>query len=143
MEQIEHFEPFFDYDKCEKFLPLEHGEIAYCHSVYDGDSVRLCWRSKGKNVKGICRIMGIDTPEIRGSSDYEKELGIEAKNRLSEVVTGKFVIIKNPGFEKYGRILADLETSEIKSIKNFMLSDPMIARPYDGGKRRSWRRILN
>jgi len=128
----------FDYDKCSQFLPLQHGEMAFCSSVYDGDTIRLCWKSKGKNVRSLCRIDGIDTPELKGSSDYEKELAIKARDRLSQVVSGKFVTIINPGLEKFGRILADIETNEIESIKDFMLSDTTIARPYNGGTKTKW-----
>ena len=31
--------PAPEYDKCKQFMPLQHGEIAYCSSVYDGDTI--------------------------------------------------------------------------------------------------------
>jgi len=140
--ELEPIEPIkskkFDYDKCVQFLPLQDGEIAFCTSVYDGDTIRLCWTTKGIDVKSLCRIDGIDTPEIRGSSPFEKELAFKAKDRLDKIVTGKFVTIKNPGTEKFGRILADIKTDEIESVKEYMLSDPTTAKPYDGGKKAKW-----
>ena len=128
----------FDYDKCVQFLPLQDGEVAFCTSVYDGDTIRLCWTTKGIDVKSLCRIDGIDTPELRGSSQSEKELALKAKERLDRVVTGKFVTIKNPGTEKFGRILADIQTNDIESIREYMLADPTLAKPYDGGKKAKW-----
>ena len=126
------------YDECQKFIPLQHGEKAYCSSVYDGDTIRICWCDKGINVKSLCRIDGIDTPEIRGSSVFEKDLALQAKKRLSDVVAGKVVTILNPGVEKYGRILCDIETNEIQSIKDYMLLDSSICKPYLGGKKENW-----
>ena len=130
--------PILEYDKCKQFMPLQHGEIAYCSSVYDGDTIRLCWTDNNNNVRSLCRINGIDTPEIRGSSSFEKELGLKAKERLDKVVTGKWVKIINPGVEKYGRILSDIQTDDISSIKDYMLADPSLAKPYFGGKKQSW-----
>ena len=63
---------------------------------------------------------------------------MKAKERLDKVVTGKWVKIINPGIEKYGRILSDIQTDDISSIKDYMLSDPSLARPYFGGKKESW-----
>jgi len=59
----------------------------YCYpveiiSVYDGDSctvnvdIGFGWRK----TKLKCRLYGIDTPEIRGSSAEEKELAYAVKN---------------------------------------------------------------
>ena len=119
-------------------MPLQHGDIAYCSSVYDGDTIRLCWTTNNHNVRSLCRINGIDTPEIRGSSSFEKELAFKAKGKLDKAVTGKWVKIINPGVEKYGRILSDIQTDDISSIKDYMLSDPSLAKPYFGGKKESW-----
>jgi len=122
--------PAPEYDKCKQFMPLQHGDIAYCSSVYDGDTIRLCWTTNNHNVRSLCRINGIDTPEIRGSSSFEKELAFKAKGKLDKAVTGKWVKIINPGVEKYGRILSDIQTDDISS--------PSLAKPYFGGKKESW-----
>ncbi len=127
-----------EYDECVQFIPLHDGEMAYCPSVYDGDTIRLTWKHKGEKVRGLCRIEGIDTPELRRSSSFEKELAIKSKEHIKKAVAGKFVTIKNPGTEKYGRILSDIQTNEIESLKQYMLSDPNIARPYEGGKKFDW-----
>ena len=57
----------------------------------------------------------------------EKALAERAKERLTDAVLGKFVTIRNPGVEKYGRVLSDLQTSEHESITNYMLADPDIS----------------
>lgn len=127
------------YEECEEYLPLRDGDVVYCPSVYDGDSFRICFIDhRGNKVKMMGRLSGVDTPELRGSSEKEKELALRAKQRLSDVVTGEFVTIRNPGKEKYGRSMSDLEVGDIKSVSDYMIADPEICRPYDGGKKTLW-----
>jgi len=129
-----------EYSECNAFIPLPEGSVVYVCKVYDGDSLTISFTHPitDEPVRIGCRINGIDTPEIRGSSTKEKELAYLAKERLSRVTSGKFVTIINPGIEKYGRVLCDLKTNEIESIKDHMLSDPNICKPYSGGTKESW-----
>lgn len=127
------------YEECEQYIPLRDGDVVYCPSVYDGDSARLTWIDHtGNKVRSLCRLNGIDTPEMRGSSENEKALALKAKKRLADAVSGCFVTIRNPGTEKYGRVLANLQTDEIESVRDYMLADPSICKPYCGGKKVSW-----
>lgn len=127
------------YSECKAFIPLRDGDKVFCTKVYDGDTVTLCWLDKnGEKVRIGCRINGIDTPELRGSSEEEKVLALKAKERLSKEVLNKFVIIRNEGLEKYGRVLADLETDDHKSIMEYMLEDSEICKPYTGGTKETW-----
>lgn len=128
------------YEECEQFLPLRDGDVVYCPSVYDGDSARLTWNdSSGNKVRSLLRLKGVDTPELRTSSEKEKALALRATERLESVVVGKFVTIRGPETEKYGRVLADLETDSVKSAMYYMLEDSEICVPYDGGKKKSWK----
>lgn len=127
------------YDECKKFVPLRDGDKVFCTKVYDGDTVTLCWLDNhGEKVRIGCRIYGIDTPELRGSSDDEKMLALRAKERLSKEVLNKFVTVRNEGVEKYGRVLADLSTDDHESIMEYMLEDSEICKPYSGGKKQKW-----
>ena len=51
-------------------------------SVYDGDTFRVNIDSLppivGKNI--AIRVNGVDTPEIRGKCQYEKDLALEARD---------------------------------------------------------------
>ena len=51
-------------------------------SVYDGDTFRVDINSLppivGKNIP--IRVNGVDTPEIRGKCQYEKDLALEARD---------------------------------------------------------------
>jgi micrococcal nuclease len=77
--------------------------------VYDGDSVTLdidlglgIW-SKGQK----CRLLGIDTPEIRGEERIE---GLKSKQRLCELILGKQVAVETyrDRTGKYGRWLVTI-----------------------------------
>ena len=128
-----------EYKECSNFLPLLDGDVVYCPSCYDGDTARVCFVDRvGNSVRILVRIAGINTPEVRTSSQKEKALALTAKNRLEDAVAGKFVTIRNPKTEKYGRCLSDLEVGDIKSVTDYMLADPEICVPYNGGKKVSW-----
>lgn len=128
-----------EYSECENFMPLLDGDVVFCPSVYDGDSFRLCWLDhSGRKVRIMGRLIGVDTPEMRGSSEYEKKLAVLAKERLGEVISGKFITIRNPQIEKYGRSMSDIEVGDIGSIKDYMLEASDICKPYDGGTKQKW-----
>jgi endonuclease YncB( thermonuclease family) len=76
---------------------------------------------------------GIDTPEIRGKSEAEKELAYFVRDALSEKIMGKIVELRNVANEKYGRILADVYLGEHHI--NGWLVDENFAVYYDGGKK--------
>lgn len=127
------------YEECGQFLPLSDGDVVFCPSVYDGDSFRICFiDQRGNKVRLMGRLTGVDTAEIRGSSEKEKALALRAKQRLGDVVAGEFITIRRPSTEKYGRSLSDIEVGDIKSVTEYMLADPEICRPYEGGKKSSW-----
>lgn len=126
------------YDNCEPFLPLKDGDRATVVKVYDGDSVTLGFVDRDKNVRVSCRLLGIDTPETRGSSEREKALAVKARDRLHSFVMGKVVTIRRPDKEKYGRVLADLETEGRESVADYMLEDREVCRPYQGGRKAGW-----
>lgn len=127
-----------EYSNCKTFLPLKEGSRAIVVKVYDGDTITLAFFHHGEPARISCRINGIDTPELRRSSDYEKALAYEAKNLLSNALLGKIVTIINPGKEKYGRVLCDLSTDDIPSICDYMIQYPRLCVPYDGGKKMTW-----
>jgi len=122
------------------FFPMVHESRAIVIRVYDGDTVTLGFfhHSEETPMRISCRIDGIDTPEMRGSSSYEKSLAIEARDYLYDALNGKIVTIMNPGKEKYGRVLCDLSTESIPSVSEYMLKESRFCKPYDGGAKASW-----
>jgi endonuclease YncB( thermonuclease family) len=79
------------------------------------------------------RLRGIDSPEIKSKSPVEKELALNSKMCLSNVILGQIVQLKNVSTEKYGRILADVYVDDV-SVNKWMLENKL-AVPYNGGKK--------
>jgi endonuclease YncB( thermonuclease family) len=127
------------------------GKVVYC---YDGDTVHIVLPQHNTMIRFICRLNGIDTPEIATKDNKEKEAGIKSRNYLFSLVTNKKIeneISKKDigelcgesnkliwvhcfDFDKYGRLLVDLyhNPNDIKSINTYMIENKF-AVPYDGG----------
>lgn len=101
--------------------------------VYDGDTVTLIIPLKGEFARFQCRLSGIDTCEMKSADPKNKETAICARNRLlqlsgchleaTKTVTRKqiqaalceqivVVWISCHEFDKYGRLLVDLYSSD-------------------------------
>ena len=109
-------------------------------SVYDGDTIKCVFPINEKMYKWNCRINGIDTPEIRTRSALEKEAGYKARDFLREKILNKIVTLHCHDFDKYGRLLVNVE------IDNEDISELMVklehAFKYDGGTKRDWDEYL-
>ena len=108
-------------------------------SVYDGDTITvmidLGLRIK---VRASCRMLGIDTPEIRGKTATEKKMALVARDRLREMVLGTEVTLHSIAKpDKYGRLLVRVWSDEHGYV-NGVLLDEGLARAYDGGTRQPW-----
>ena len=110
-------------------------------SVYDGDTIKVVFAVLGKLYKFNSRIQHVDTPEIRTRNKKEKEYGLKVRDKLREKILNKVVTIICDDFDKYGRLLIDIE------IDNELISDWLInndyAFRYDGGTKKSWSEHLN
>lgn len=111
--------------------PITYGKVI---KVYDGDTITIA--SKLPNIDNpiyrfSVRLSGIDSPEIKGKTNKEKELAIHARDALHQLIFGKIVFLKNIGTEKYGRILADVYLDDL-NINEWMLKNNY-AIEYDGG----------
>ena len=122
--------------------------------VYDGDTIHIVFPYFNKMYKWSCRLIGIDTPEIRTSDSDEKKYGIKVRDALREKIMDKVVKIKCGEFDKYGRLLGEIfdiscENSVIQcdesfeqSINNWMIQN-QYAFYYDGGTKRDWGAFLD
>ena len=106
-------------------------------SVYDGDTLTVDAKPwPGLTARTSVRVDGVDTPEIRGECQEEKDLALRARDFVRATV-GAEVRLTNIRLGKYaGRVVADVWVNEQK------LSDLLIAeslgRPYHGGHREGW-----
>lgn len=126
--------------------PGQPFEVAVFHGCYDGDTCTVSLSDLppvfGDHI--TVRLAGIDTPEIKGTCDEEKQLARQAQaltQRLMKEATR--IELREPKRDKYFRILARVvvedqarpgETIEVAQE----LVKAGLARPYDGGKKQRW-----
>jgi len=124
----------YTYNETVVFVPpITRGRVI---KVYDGDTVTIASKLPyytSPVYRFSIRLNGIDTPEIRGSNEDEKEVALLARAALYDKIFGKVIILKNCKTEKYGRILADVFLDKI-NINTWMLENRFAVK-YDGGKK--------
>lgn len=135
------------YDRTAKPFSLEgHRVHGLVESVYDGDTIRVIFPlpqlKDSEDYLWSCRIIGIDTPELRGVSEKEKEWGLRARDRVRELILDRQVTLDLGGFDKYGRLLSSVSIEGARgTLQDIgqLLIDENLARPYDGtGTRMNW-----
>jgi endonuclease YncB( thermonuclease family) len=107
--------------------------------VYDGDTFRVDIDSLppivGKNIP--IRLNGVDTPEIQGKCQYEKDLALKARdfvrNKLANANEIKLTKLQRG---KYFRIVADVMIDGV-SLEQELLQNKL-AYKYTGGKKSNW-----
>ncbi len=119
--------------------------------VYDGDTITIVFDVNGYFLKFKCRLIGIDTCEIRSKNKEIKRLAILAKNRLFNLITNDYIDDNKKDliryfdeniniiwvhcldFDKYGRLLVDCYYSaQDETSFSKILIDEKLAYPYDG-----------
>lgn len=111
--------------------PITSGQVI---KVYDGDTITIASKlpyDGSPLYRFSVRLNGIDAPEIKTKSEEEKKLAQKAKEKMSDLVLGKTVILKNVQTEKYGRILADVYVENIH-LNEYMIEQGLAVR-YNGG----------
>ena len=130
---------------CVGVFPLqaapEYGTVTVSKviSVYDGDTFRVDIDSLppivGKNIP--IRLNGVDTPEIRGKCQYEKDLAIKARDFVrNKLANAKEIKLTKLQRGKYFRVVADVMIDGV-SLEQELL-DNEFAYKYTGGKKSSW-----
>ena len=108
-------------------------------SVYDGDTCQVVLLHGSYGLKRFSlRIVGIDTPEMKGGTPETKAAAVVARDRLRALVLNKVVVLKLEGNDKYGRLLGDIvvpSSSLCAStvLVSTLMIDEGLANPYDGG----------
>tara|TARA_B100000524_G_scaffold30010_1_gene14913 strand:+ start:5873 stop:6370 length:498 start_codon:yes stop_codon:yes gene_type:complete len=104
--------------------------------VYDGDTITISAKVQGDPLgptyyKWSVRFRGIDTPEIKGKTQDEKQAAIIARDALSNKILNKKILLKDVKYDKYGRLLADVYLDKL-CLNKWML-DNKYGVAYDGG----------
>lgn len=134
------------YDETIPFVPpVKQGIVI---KVYDGDTITIATRlpimpiEEQPIYRFSVRLNGIDTPEIKGKDDDEKNCAKQARDFVSEKIMGKLVTLEDVQLEKYGRLLATVKTESDENL-NEMMVEKRFAVKYDGGTKVSpvsWQR---
>lgn len=124
----------FSFEGIETYARVDH--------IYDTDTLTIIFEWFNQMIKINVRLDGIDAPEkkskIKSESDACKK-GIELLNNL---INDKIVHVTLGKYDKYGRILAKINTlepieDEITCINEYLIKYNYV-RSYDGGKKLEW-----
>ena len=111
--------------------PVTYGKVI---KIYDGDTITIAAKlpyPKSPVYRIAVRLNGIDTPEIKGQTQKEKDLAKKIRDTLQTKLMNKIVQLKNTSSEKYGRLLADVYLDGV-CINTWMIEQGFAVR-YDGG----------
>ena len=110
--------------------PITKGKVV---KVYDGDTFTIVTKLYVNEpiYQFQVRINGIDTAEIKNTTNNIKKMALFAKDKLSNLILNKIVKLENILYDKYGRILADVYCDDIH-INKWMIENNL-ALSYDGG----------
>ena len=109
-------------------------------TVIDGDTIAVQARIwLGQAIETRVRLAGIDTPELRGACDAERDLAARARGLLAEHLSGGRVILTEIRYGTYaGRVVARVSTTDTPDIAGSLIAAGL-ARPYGGrGPRPDW-----
>ena len=132
--------------KTPKFSLEDGVYLAKCVKCYDADTIHVVIKYKDTYTRFCCRLLGIDTAEIRSKDPDEKIFAKGSRDYLRDLILDKLVVIKCGVFDKYGRLLIHLystncqEETELENIGlawedslNYQLVTQGHAYQYGGG----------
>lgn len=120
-------------------------EEAYVIKVYDGDTITVATAFYWEPLKAYrfsVRILGIDTPEKKTKNKDEKYVSEIAQKFVADKLLHKFVSLRDVSTDKYGRLLANVYSTDTGKSIGKELIDKKLAVEYDGGTKKppnNWR----
>jgi endonuclease YncB( thermonuclease family) len=137
-----------DYENTHEYL-MEHGTLqiplftlsglqldAKCVKCYDADTIHIVIHLNNKLQRFVCRLIGIDSAEIKSKNNNEKEAAIKARDYLKDMILNKIINVECGKFDKYGRLLITI-FYEDKNV-NEHLVEKRHAYKYDGKTKREF-----
>ncbi|CAA7614735.1 Nuclease (SNase domain protein) [Magnetospirillum sp. LM-5] len=108
-------------------------------TVKDGDTIAVrahIW--PGHYVEVAVRLAGIDTPEIRGKCDRERDLAQKARDSLAQWTASGRVLLTDVTYDKYGgRAVAKVGTDDGSDVASRLIQAGL-AYPYEGRTKQGW-----
>ena len=124
----------------ELLIAVEPTVIALVTDAYDGDTISVeaaVWPDL--TWEGNVRVLGVDTPEIRGDCESEKSRALMARDFVRDLLIDESVFLTGVEADKYGgRVLAHVWLENGGGNLAHLLVEHGHARAYDGGTREGW-----
>jgi len=137
-EDLENLESATDFKECMKNSVIL-GKVV---NVYDGDTVKIIMPLNDQFYRWNCRLIGVDTPELRTKCELEKQFGYTVRDKLREKILNQIVSVICDEFDKYGRLLVQIKCCDDEKTINQWLIDNKYAFAYDGGTKQQWSEYL-
>ena len=101
--------------------------------VIDGDTVELEFDLGFRmSFRAICRLYGINAPEIRGASKTEGNIAKDFLCARMELFGWNVIAKVYKDLDKYGRWLVELSSEVTDKTVNQSMIDAGVAKPWDG-----------
>lgn len=111
---------------------------ATVQKVVDGDTFEATFFVfHGVQIKAKIRILGIDTPEIRGKCEKEKRMAQQARELARKLLKDQALLVDVSPDKYSGRYDARVLAADGKDVGQQMIASGL-ARKYNGGKRAGW-----
>ena len=108
-------------------------------NAYDGDTLSVkadIWPDLTHS--GNVRVRGVDTPEIRGQCEQERELAIAARDYVRYLLVDQSITLTELENDLYGgRVLAKVHLSTGENLADLLI-EKGYGRAYDGAGRENW-----
>ena len=107
--------------------------------VIDGDTLRVRARIwLGQEVEINVRLADVDTPELRGRCEAERDMAVRARGLVTASIDGKPVSLSAIRYGKFaGRIVARVQTAAGENLSEALIGAGL-GRAYAGRERHQW-----
>ena len=119
-------------------LALSIQVSAHVVEVVDGDTIKVeasVW--PGLIWQGSVRVRGVDTPETRGRCQEERDMALDARDFVRELVGEKVILLEVEKGKYAGRVVVSVRLDDGRDLAAALI-EAEHARPYDGGVREPW-----
>ena len=107
--------------------------------AYDGDTLTVeaaLWPDL--TWEGSVRVVGVDSPEIRGLCELEHAWAILARDYVRDLLIDETVFLTDVENDRYGgRVLAQVHLESGDNLADLLIANGL-GRTYDGGARQGW-----
>ena len=109
-------------------------------SVYDGDTFKV---NIPCDMKVFCekvnvRVRGVDTPEIKGKTEREKELAQKARAFTQDFLKKKPIFLNNCGRDKYFRLLCNVSNNTGQDLAQALIQADLGYEYWGGAKSKQY-----